>query len=111
MAGGAKMGLREWLGDLNHRVFVKTIIFSVLLVVLYWSHHNGVIAQQQKTCADLNQTKAALVGYFNEQIERAKTTLPTLQYYKDHPRELGEQLQLLRQQQMEFNQALAPTKC
>ena len=62
---------------------------------------SGIRSQKETNkaiCLALNREN----GYIHSAILRGEKTLPTLSYYKSHPRELGEQLAELRQEEIQF---------
>lgn len=101
----------EWFRDLNHRIFVKTIIFSFLLMALYWNQSHGLHQRAIENCQAINADRVALRNYIDQQLDRAETTLPTLDYYRQHPVELRKQLDLLGKQRAETNDTFAPIGC
>lgn len=104
-------GVREWLSDLDHRVLLKTIIFAVLLALVWYDQGQGETAVVNRMCATLNQSNASLHKYIDTQLARAEKTLPTLDYYKQHPSELHDALNRIIEQRRETDEALAPTDC
>lgn len=48
--------------------------------------------------AERHRSDQALSCFIHPQLDRAEDTLPTLAYYKAHPKELDEQLGYLKQQ-------------
>lgn len=103
--------MREWLSDLDHRLLVKTVVFSALIAVVWWTGHSGVAVQSQRNCEAINQSNAVLEHYIEQQINRAVDSLPTIEYYKQHPVELGRQLRNLEEQRAATREAFAPRPC
>lgn len=97
--------------SLERRVFWKTTILFALLGALWFNQHEGFIAQQKRTCDAVNMSNAALVSYIGHQLDRAETTLPTLSYYKSHPRELRQQIRLIESQRADTLSAFPQISC
>lgn len=87
------------------------IAVAVLCVVFLLSQRMGLAARQTETCEAVNEVKAALVTYVDQQLNRAAKSLPTIDYYHRHPVELGRQLAALERQRQSTHEAFAPTSC
>ena len=108
----------DWYRDLDNRILVKTVIFSTLLLILFYNQHSGLQARQRETraaleytCSSVNQQRSALVAYINQQLDRAEKSIPTLNYYQHHPVELGRALANISRQRRETQRAVAPLDC
>lgn len=88
---------------------VALVVFLAALLIV--NQRTGLSARQRQTCEAINQTKAALVNYIDQQIARSSRSLPTIQYYKKHPVELGRALADLQRQREETHLAFAQTNC
>lgn len=86
-------------------------IVVALIVMLIFSQRSGVSARQVETCQAINEVKAALVTYIDQQLDRSARALPTIAYYQDHPVELGRALANLERQRQATHEAFAPTSC
>ena len=83
----------------------------LLGVLLFYNNHSGLLARQADTCAAINEVKAQLVSYIDQQISRSQKSLPTVEYYQRHPVELGRALANLERQRTATHEAFAPTSC
>lgn len=102
----------------SNRSKSTTIALLALLAALVYGQVRGTPAQSRQAvdkttevCVAVNQMKAAWVEYVDKQIGRAKKTLPTIDYYRKHPVELGKQLALLDRQKNELHRKFAPDEC
>lgn len=57
-----------------------------------------VVDSRSSVTASQERSDQALACYIEPQLDRAEKTLPTLQYYKDNPKELAAQIKLIKQQ-------------
>ena len=71
----------------------------LLLFVLAWGQRSGIPAKQRENaeqtvevCRAVNEVTVTLRTYILQQIKRSERTLPTLEYYKNRPVELGRAL-------------------
>jgi len=103
--------IRSWWADVSHRLAAKTIIVLFLIGAVWYDYHSGQAAQRIALCKAVNDGNAQMLAYVQEQLDRAKTTLPTLQYYKTHPDELQKALDNIKQQEKETQDAFGPVKC
>lgn len=87
------------------------IVVGALVLMLVLSQRSGVAARQVETCQAINEVKAALVTYIDQQLDRSAKSLPTIDYYKRHPVELGRALANLERQRQATHEAFAPTSC
>lgn len=87
------------------------LLIGGLFVLMFVSQRTGLAARQFETCEAINETKAALVLYIDQQIDRSSKSLPTIDYYKTHPVELGRALANLQRQRQATHEAFAPTSC
>lgn len=62
-------------------------------------------------CKKLNTSNAVLKDYILDQITRAEKTIPTLEYYMDHPDELNDALNNIARQREDTIKAFGPVKC
>ena len=85
----------------------------ILLVaaILLYNQRLGLAARTLETCETVNEVKATLVVYINQQIDRSQRSIPTIAYYQDHPVELGRALANLQEQRRQTSEAFAPTDC
>lgn len=90
---------------------MTTIIFVVLGVLMIYNQRAGNQARIYENCQAINDVKAALVTYVDQQIARSAKSLPTIDYYKRHPVELGRALANLERQRTATHEAFAPTSC
>lgn len=82
-----------------------------LVLLLVASQRSGIVARQQANCEAINEVKATLVTYVDQQIDRSSKSLPTIEYYKNHPVELGRALANLERQRQATHEAFAPSSC
>lgn len=83
--------IADELEKLQKQVMKAAIIGVILAVLIVGGIATYAIKQQQ--AAD-----RALACYILPQLDRAETTLPSLDYYKSHPEELRDQLAIIAQQ-------------
>lgn len=90
----------------------------VLACVLLYNGKNGAPARAERSeslavevCQENNAVKAALRDYIIEQIDRSQRSLPTIEYYQNHPVELGKALANIRAQRDDTRTAFAPKPC
>lgn len=86
-------------------------LVGLLGLLLVYNNHSGLLARQTETCEAVNQVKASLTSYIEQQLSRSAKSLPTIDYYKRHPVELGRALANLAEQREQTRQAFAPTSC
>lgn len=96
------MSIRRWLTPV-----VVTLLFAILL----YNQQAGLQARQRETCQAINETKAALVVYIDQQISRSIKSLSSIDYYRRHPVELGKALRNLELQRQQTHEAFAPSDC
>lgn len=84
---------------------------GVLCVVFLLSQRMGIAARQTETCDAVNEVKVALVSYIDQQLNRSAKSLPTIDYYKRHPVELGRALANLERQRQATHEAFATSSC
>lgn len=87
------------------------LILGALVSVFIYSLTQGLAARQSETCDAVNEVKAQLVSYIDAQLIRSAKALPTIDYYKQHPVELGRALANLSEQREATHLAFAPTSC
>src|SRR6187401_2719542 len=97
------------------RPWATTAALIALLAVLVYGQLNGVPAQSRdavgKTtdvCQAVNELKDGFHKFVDAQLDRAAKSLPTIDYYRSHPVELGRQLALLKQQHEDIHVVVAP---
>ena len=76
--------------------------FAVVLQVVIFSYAINASVEGQAKVDAINR-------FIYCTLERSQRTLPTIQYYREHPGELEVQLALVREQQAEF--APPPEPC
>lgn len=86
--------LQAWVVAGLAFMFVAAISFLVIAILMV-ENTAGKVAEEK------HQGDQALACYIQPQFERSKATLPTLQYYKDHPAELADTLKSIDQQQQQ----------
>lgn len=99
------------MGVYKNRTIIYAVLGLMLAAVLYYNSHAGLIARQHETCDAVNEVKATLVLYIDQQLARSAKSLPTIDYYRDHPVELGRALANLERQRTATHEAFAPTSC
>lgn len=89
-----------------------------LLLVMAWGQRQGTPAtardaetQSQEVCVAVNSVKLQLRAYILQQIARSEKTIPTLEYYKNRPVELGRALANIETQRRQTNDAFVETPC
>ncbi len=87
------------------------MLIAALVVLLVYNHRSGLWARQTETCDAVNEVKMALVSYIDQQLARSAKSLPTIEYYRNHPVELGRALSNLERQRVATHEAFAPTDC
>lgn len=97
--------------DKRIRSYASLVLVGVLVLAVLWNQHDGLPARQRETCAAINEVKSTLVSYIDQQLNRAAKSLPTIEYYKQHPVELGRQLAAIERQRQATHEAFAPTSC
>lgn len=91
---------------------VKLLGVSLLLVgAVFYNQHLGTVAQARNTCERLNTANSTLSDYILDQIDRSEKSLPTIEYYQNHPDELSQALTNIRKQRADTIKAFAPVKC
>jgi len=95
----------------RYRGIIYAVLGVLFMALLVYNNHAGLIARQNETCDAVNEVQAALVTYVDQQISRSAKSLPTIDYYKRHPVELGRALSNLERQRQATHQAFAPTSC
>lgn len=93
------------------RTYAMFGVVCVLTLLLFYNQRAGLAARQVETCKAINETKLALVSYIDKQIERSQRSLPTIEYYRNHPVELGKALSQMNEQRTQTHEAFAPTDC
>lgn len=96
---------------MSPRGALTAALFAALFLILLYNQRAGLQARQSETCAAINETKAALVAYIDQQLDRSLRSLPTIDYYRRHPVELGKALSDLQEQREQTHEAFAPTSC
>lgn len=61
-----------------------------------------IFAYAFQAAADGRTNIAEIDHFIYCSLDRSERTLPTIDYYREHPDELEEQLELVREQKMEF---------
>lgn len=84
----------------------RTLALWALLVALIANValYLGLAGVARGSCRDVEEIKA----YVAAAITRSVETLPTIDYYREHPDELAEQLARLRQQADDFKPSTCP---
>lgn len=93
------------------RKYVTPALIVILGLLLFYNNHSGSLARQERNCDAINEVKAQLVSYIDQQIARSSKSLPTVDYYRRHPVELGKALASLERQRSATHEAFAPTSC
>lgn len=100
------------------RTAITITLVCALVVVFVYSQRDGTAArdraqadQARENCEAINEVKAALVKYIGAQLDRSARSLPTIDYYRNHPVELGKALANLQQQREETAVAFAEKEC
>ena len=83
--------LQTWIVAGLAFMFVSACSFLIIAVLIVVTVGSRV--QEAKRKSD-----QALACYVQPQMERSRTTLPTIQYYRDHPDELEAALKSLEEQ-------------
>ena len=101
---------RDYVGRSPHRRILVDALILVLAGVFGWVTWAGSTAADKAfrradkaACVRIEMLKTGFRGSLN----RGLKTLPTLAYYKTHPRELADQVRLIENQIKEY----APSKC
>lgn len=87
------------------------VVGGLLIGAIFYNQHLGTTATARNTCERLNTANSTLTQYILSQIARSEKTLPTLQYYQEHPDELQDALKNIRQQKTDTIKAFAPVTC
>ncbi len=67
-----------WYEDVGHRLMVKTVLFGVLLLVIWYNGHNGINAQAKE-----GQIAHHALCVFKEDLQARHDT--TIKYLEDNP--------------------------
>lgn len=83
--------LQTWVVAGLSFMFMCAVTFLCVSIFVVYHTHNRVREAKEKS-------DQGLACYVLPQLERAEQTLPSLDYYRQHPDELVEQLGVVRQQ-------------
>ena len=104
--------------NLSARSLVVYALIILLAVGLLYGQREGNQARIREVqrislenCESVNKVKLTLSTYINQQISRSARSLPTIDYYRRHPVELGRALANIERQRQATNKAFAPTPC
>lgn len=102
--------VRSKLGKIRTRLTMP-LVFLALLGAIWFNQNQGLAAKSNEICETLNTANATLSDYILDQIARSEKSLPTLDYYKEHPDELSDVLNNLRKQKADTISAFKPADC
>lgn len=95
--------------------------FGVMLLLcgaVWYDNTRGEKAQANKiqetaiaACVKLNESNRTLKDYILDQIARSEKSLPTVEYYKEHPDELEDALKNIKRQRADTINAFSPVPC
>lgn len=86
------------LGEIETRLAQLQMLVAIIVILTVILFGFALAVGGYFIVHNQHQSNKALACYIIPQIDRAQQTLPTLQYYKDNPKELAQQMSLLQDQ-------------